>query len=161
MRRITKRSAAVIGATVLTIGSSAAWAAWGVIGAGSATVVAGKSADLTLESVVLDPQLAPGVAADIKFTVKNPNAFPVKIQSILVDKVSTDSKTCPATNVVPQPKAPLPAEAGALDVGAGGSKVIIYKGAIRMVSTAPTECQGTKFSVSLKLTGVSNATNPA
>ena len=100
MRKITKRSAAVIAASALAIGGAgAAWAAWNLTGAGSTSAKAANAQALTIDSVQV-VGLSPGNKSDIKFTAKNPNAFPVKITGIdIVSIHSGTAATCADKNV--------------------------------------------------------------
>jgi len=158
MRKITKRSAAVIAASALAIGGAgAAWAAWNLTGSGSTSAKATSAQKLTIDNVEVEG-LSPGNKSNIKFTAKNPNAFPVQITGINITGI--DSADCAASNVVKQTFT-LPAPA-ALTVGAAagavpGSKDITLTDAIKMVADADDDCQAALFTVSLDLDAVSAA----
>jgi hypothetical protein len=162
MRKITKRSAAVIAASALAVGGAgAAWAAWNLTGSGSTSAKAANAQALTIDSVQV-VGLSPGSKSDIKFTAKNPNAFPVRITGIdIVSIHSGTAKTCADNNVAAQAPLTLP-DSAALTVGpaAGavpGSKDITVPDAIKMIADAANGCQGAVFSVDLHLDAVSAA----
>ena len=161
MRKITKRSAAVIAASALAIGGAgAAWAAWNLTGSGSTSAKATNAQALTIDSVQV-VGLSPGNKSDIKFTAKNPNAFPVQITGITITSIhSGTAATCADSNVVAQTfTLPAPAEL-TVDPAAGavpGSKNITVPDAIKMIAEAEDGCQGAVFSVKLHLDAVSAA----
>jgi hypothetical protein len=161
MRKITKRSAAVIAASALAVGGAgAAWAAWNLTGAGNTTAKAATAQNLTIDSVQV-VGLSPGNKSDLKFTAKNPNAFPVQITGITITGIHSGTlATCADSNVVAQTFT-LPAPAAlTVDPAAGavpGSKDITVPDAIKMIADASDGCQGAVFTVDLALDAISAA----
>ena len=161
MRKITKRSAAVIAASALAVGGAgAAWAAWNLTGSGSTSAKASTAQNLTIDSVQV-VGLSPGNKSDIKFTAKNPNAFPVQITGITITGVhSGTAATCADTNVAAlnfdQP-APADLTVTAAAGAVPGLKDITVPDAVKMIADAANGCQGAVFSVDLHLDAVSAA----
>jgi hypothetical protein len=163
MRKITKRSAAVIAVTAVAIGGGAAWAAWLVTGDGETTVQAGKSVKLDLAGSPIIGTLVPGSTSDIKFDVENQNKFPVQIKTIKIAPVKSDNAKCVATDNVKATEAALPA-ANLLKVPAAndpanktnvGKLSVTYPGAIRMVVAPEDACQNATFTFSIDVSGES------
>ncbi|WP_328462192.1 hypothetical protein OHA21_34570 [Actinoplanes sp. NBC_00393] len=81
MRKISKRSAVIVGVTVVALGGGAAWAAfsgWDIEGEGKANGKAAQIKKLTASTTFTD-NLYPGLTTDITTTMKNPNEFPVQL----------------------------------------------------------------------------------
>lgn len=83
MRKITKRSAAIIAASVIAVGGgAAAWAAngWGVTGEGEATAKASDIKKLTASADLgATKRIYPGLVTTVNTSVANPNDFPVNL----------------------------------------------------------------------------------
>jgi hypothetical protein len=159
MRKITKRSAAIITASVVALGGGAAWAAssWFLSGSnsGTATGATVQPVDVQLEAI---GTLYPGLAQNAKFIAKNPNAYPVKITGI----------TGPPTVTVTQ----APGETGCTAALAGvhltsalssgvtvpGNLTVLTHvtnvgGLIKMATTAPPSCAGATFALTFTTVG--------
>jgi len=158
MRKITKRSVAVVAAAVVAVGGgAAAWAAWTLSGAGDTTATAASVQPLTVGAVD-GLGLSPGVASDIQFKVSNPNKFAIKITGVTITNIKAPGGSkCPETNVAKQafdlPADPLIGPAGA----APTEKAFTLANAIKMNQDAADACQGAKFTISLSLAAITAA----
>ena len=158
MRKITKRSAAVIGATVVAIGGGAAWAAasW-FEGTGSASASSSTIQTVTATATVSD-KLYPGKNATAAVSVTNPNDYRVSITGATLKTVTvTDAPGCTKENadlslgsVPPGIKIDgKPANfASATSTPAGN-----WAEFIRMGSKADPKCAGATFTVNFDLVG--------
>ncbi|GAA0416476.1 hypothetical protein Aca07nite_08880 [Actinoplanes capillaceus] len=162
MPKYTKRSVALITAGVVAVSGGAAWAAWTILGDGSATATAGTAAELDITGTSITA-LVPGGTSDVTLTVSNPNTFPVKVTSLEFVSITTTKSGCDAAANVEFASEALPTSpATALDVPAktgttNGSKEITVAGALRMVSDADDDCQGASFTIVTEVDGLSNA----
>ncbi|MEV0897704.1 hypothetical protein [Actinoplanes sp. NPDC049802] len=162
MPKYTKRSVALVTAGVVAVSGGAAWAAWSILGGGSATATAGSAADLEVTGASITA-LVPGGTSDITLTVANPNTFPVKVTSLNFVGITTNKAGCDATANVQFANESLPTEpATALDVPAksgsvNGSKTITITGALSMIADADDDCQGAAFAIDTDVNGISNA----
>jgi len=159
MRKITKRTAAVVAASALAIGGAgAAWAAWTLTGTGSTSAKAASVQQLTIGSVEV-VGLSPGNKSDVKFVAKNPNSFPVQITGIDITSIG-GAQGCPASNVTKQAfvlPAPADLRVGAAVGATSGEKAITLPNAILMDLSAGDGCVGAVFAVNLKLDALSAA----
>ena len=161
MRKITKRSAAIITATVVAVGGAgAAWAAWSLNSSTSAEATAGTAAPLTVTGVTITGTLVPGSVNGVTFNARNTNSFPVQISNIVYNTVTTDKADCSPGNLQQISAAALPAPADLTLAEAGTSgdnKVITYANSLRLKSNPDNGCQGAKFSFKVNLTVASNS----
>ena len=158
MRKITKRSAAVITAAVVAVGGAgAAWAAWSLTGAGTANAKAATVLPLKAEGIDVEGLLSPGSASNVQFNLVNENKFPAKLTKVTIASVSPNTKTCLADNVT-LPSFTLPND---VTVGPAGNtaatKLITLPNAIKMNTSAGDGCKGASFVLSLTLEGVTAA----
>ena len=155
MRKITKRSAAIIGATVVAIGGGAAWAAssW-FDGTGTASASSSQVKTVTAEGTVTE-KLYPGKTATAAVTAKNPNDYPVTITgaSDLVVTVKDAEAGCTQQTAKltlnPAPPNTIPAQEG----GASGTLSGDWTGFVSMGRDASPACAGANFELAFKLTG--------
>ncbi|HEY3464765.1 MAG TPA: hypothetical protein VGL47_06505 [Amycolatopsis sp.] len=82
MRKISKRSAVVLGAAGAVLVAGVAYAAWTSSGTGSGAVTSTTSVDSKITSVSSDHALYPGNSTTFVVKVTNPNAYPVVVNSI-------------------------------------------------------------------------------
>jgi hypothetical protein len=158
MRKITKRSAAVIGATVVAIGGGAAWAATAWFeGTGSASAASSTIQTVTATAAVSD-KLYPGKNATAVVTVTNPNDYPVRITgATLTDVTVANANGCTANNAdlklgtVPNNVviAAKPANVANATPTAAGS----WAEFVRMGAAADPKCSGASFTVTFTLQG--------
>ena len=97
MRKITKRSAAVITTAVLAVGGMGvgAWAAGWFSGTGEA-VAATEAAKPVSAVITAKTKLYPGAAADARVQASNPNDYAVKVTGLTIDNSRTPEKALPA-----------------------------------------------------------------
>lgn len=159
MRKITKRTAAVVAASALAVGGAgAAWAAWTLTGTGTTTAKAASVVPLTVDSVEV-VGLSPGNKSDVKLIAKNPNSFPVQITNIDITSI-VGPTGCPGSNVSEQTNYVPPAPELKIDAAVGGTpgqKAITLTNAIKMDTNAAQACAGAVFTVNLALDGQSAA----
>ena len=162
MRKLSRRSTAVVVTSVVAVGAAgAAWAAWSLTGSGTAEAKAGSVVTLKVTSAGLAAGgLTPGNATTVLLTVENRNAFPVRITDIDLTQLDSPQEGCAATdNVEVVNDAPLPARA---TVPAGGkddpaTAQISWAGPLRMVADPADACQGAPFTFNVHLDAVSAA----
>ena len=163
MRKITKRSAAVITAAVVAVGGAgAAWAAWSLNSAVDASSTAGSAAPLSVTGVQVVGTLLPGSTNAVSFTAKNPNNFPVKITGISYGNVTATNgnsgAACSPSNLQSIAGAALPGNLEFNPVNVSGdTQTIVYNNSVRLQPNPDDACQGSTFSFKVNLTVVSNA----
>ena len=164
MRKVTKRSTAVVLSSVAGLGiAGAAWAAWTLTGSGSAQARAGSVVGLTVTSAGLPAGgLTPGNATAVLLTVENRNQFPVRITAIKLSDVKSGKSGCVAgENVDVVNGAPLPPPAEVtVPAGSGAdpaASVIRWNGPLRMKADPADACQGAPFSFTVHLDAMSAA----
>ncbi|MFI6076906.1 hypothetical protein ACIA5C_35770 [Actinoplanes sp. NPDC051343] len=157
MRKITKRSVAIIAASLVAIGGGAAWATWTLIGDGSTAAAAESASQLSITApATAEGGLAPGQAADIVFVVANPNKYPVtigavKLTGLTVTKASDATGTCAPTDILMPENANLTGASG-LDVPKGpSSQGVRLKSAISMKQSAGDGCKGASFGITVHI----------
>ncbi|MGW4941707.1 hypothetical protein ACWEOZ_08980 [Actinoplanes sp. NPDC004185] len=154
MRKITKRSAAIIGATVVAIGGGAAWAATSWFnGTGTATAASSTVQTVTASATVAD-NLYPGKNATAAVTVTNPNDYPVKINAAKTPVVTSNTNGCNQGSAkltlgdVP-PNTVIPAKTAT----GNGTLTANWPTFIRMGGDASPACAGATFSIQFDLEG--------
>lgn len=164
MRKITKRSAAVIAASAVAVGGAgAAWAAWTLGGETTASASAGKAKPIVVSPAQVVGDLVPGSEHNVTFSAANPNDFPVKITGVAFGVVSVDDKhkDCKGPDTVKfaaNPATPSPNPA----IPAKGSISFTLVKAARMVVEPAEACQGASFSFKINVNAASaSATTPA
>jgi hypothetical protein len=163
MRKITKRSAAIIGATVVAIGGGAAWAAtngWDIKGTGSAQGDAATIVEMEASADLGAMKVYPGLVTTVNTVVKNANDFPVNLNSanftptaVVVTGGSTASACKAALEAAPNTLvASFPAGAPKILAKSTGQGVTTN---IAVANTLPQTCAGTHIKVTYTFTGVS------
>ena len=154
-RRPTSRRrrvvAAAVGGTVL-LGGGAAMAAWTIAGEGP-----GDARAITPDALLVDDQatalgdLYPGASGDVVVRVRNPNPYPVVLQTARFGTV-TASGTCPQASVSPvAPAMPIP---GSVTLSDGDWHELTLADAVAMDFAAPDDCKGAGFSVRVTVEGI-------
>lgn len=82
MRKISKRSAVVLGAAGVVVVAGVAYAAWSSSGAGTGSVSSTTSVNSTIAAAGSGSALYPGGGTDFTVTIDNPNNYPVVVTSI-------------------------------------------------------------------------------
>ena len=168
MRKMTKRSTAIVAASVIAVGGAgAAWAAWTVNGGGTAQASASSAKQLVVSSVAvsdLNGGLYPGGSTAITIKVKNKNPFPTRLTSVTLGAVTVDAEHpgCQVANVqvVRNPALPADVTVAAGTEAAPFEKDIVLANAISMIADAEDGCQGAGFTVAATISAQSAASNP-
>ncbi|MFI7540958.1 hypothetical protein [Actinoplanes sp. NPDC049599] len=154
MRKITKRSAAVIGATVVAIGGGAAWAATSWFeGEGTASASSSTVQKVTAVGTVSE-KLYPGKSATAAVTATNPNDYPVSVTGTSDLKVAvTGAPGCAQKDAdlslsLP-PANTIPAKSGATP----GTLTGDWTNFVTMGKNADPACAGATFALTFKLEG--------
>lgn len=151
------RKYAVLGAiAAVAIVPGAAYAIIsGITGSGTVEGDAYEAQNMTVTDGAAAVKLFPGSQTDVSFTVNNPNAFPVKLQSVkptgFIVRNGCDptwfSTTLPLTGMAYA----FPGFADEdLTVPAGGSKVVTIPDAVKLLNSATKGCG---FSLPITVTG--------
>ncbi|MEV6879856.1 hypothetical protein [Amycolatopsis sp. NPDC051128] len=148
MRKISKRSAVVLGAVGLTVVAGVAYAAWLSNGAGSGSVTSTTSIESTIGSASLGTPLYPGGGTDFTVTIDNPNSYPIVVNSISAGS-SALVNSCAAGTVTSAAVTPL------TSIAAGGTGT--YTLHATMAATATDACKSQTFTLPLTATLASNA----
>jgi len=142
----------------LSVGG-AAFAYWSGSGSGTGSATTGTTVSLTLSPGTPDANLFPGGAANVRLTVSNPNASPVRIGSLALDTgqgilgfgVDGGHSGCAVSTLSLATQTnggagwTVPAKVGALD----GTLVMTLTNALTMGMAAANACQGASFTVYL------------
>jgi hypothetical protein len=154
MRKITKRSAAIITAAVVGVGAAgAAWAVWSSNGTQVVTGQAGTSAPVTISDFSVVGNVAPANPVDVVFKINNPNNYPVTVGTLSLTDFTASSGACNAAlaeatfefnttstmPVVPQIAAN------------GNSGSITWVDAVRLTSDPADECKGENFNFTINV----------
>ncbi|WP_372666166.1 hypothetical protein [Amycolatopsis kentuckyensis] len=149
MRKISKRSAVVLGAAGAVVVAGVAYAAWTSTGAGSGSVTSTTSINSVISSVSSDHALYPGNSTTFVVKITNPNAYPVVVNSISAG--SSDENTGCAAGTVTSPAVSNPA--GTIAAGATAN----YTLTATMDRDASDACKSKTFTLPLTATLSSNA----
>ena len=149
MRRNIKRSA-VVGTTVVTLfGVGVAFAAWTNTGDGSGAVTAGSAQPLTV-TVSGVSGLVPTKSVNVPFTVTNTNPYDVKLTTAHLQNVAvTGAPGC-------DPAVLTGSDVAVSDVVAPAATSPSRNFPVTMSNTATDACQGATFTVTLRVTALSN-----
>lgn len=155
-KRLLITTIAVVAAGALTAG--VVYAAWTASGSGSGAGAATVAASLTVTPVTpagANASIYPGgPAGPVFFNINNPNPYAVTITGVTwgTTPTSTDTSTCPSSNLTLDANAPttvsisVPANSSASDVE--------INGVIDLAHSAPNGCQGVAFDDSMNISGV-------
>jgi hypothetical protein len=149
MRKISKRSAVVLGAVGVVAVAGVAYAAWTSSGSGSGSVTSTTSANSVISSVGSDHALYPGNSTTFVVKVTNPNAYPVVVNGISAG--SSDETGGCAAGAVTSPAVSNPA--GTIAAGATAN----YTLTATMDHDASDACKSKTFTLPLTATLSSNA----
>ncbi|GAB3158146.1 hypothetical protein [Amycolatopsis sp. NPDC004378] len=150
MRKISKRSAVVLGATGALVVAGVAYAAWTSSGSGTGSVTSTTSVDSAISPATSGSALYPGASTDFTVTVSNPNDYPVVVTSISGGSSALVNGTCAAGTVTSDA-----ATAPAGTIAAHGTGT--YTLHAHMSGTADDACKSQTFSLPLTATLASNA----
>ncbi|GAA2567442.1 hypothetical protein GCM10010435_46380 [Winogradskya consettensis] len=170
MRKSVKRVIAVTAtAAVLGAAGTAAYAAWIAKGEGNAYAKAGQAQDLKITEATTAATLYPGATGDSVIKIKNPNSYPVEINTIKwtpsdgVTATPLSGSTCINTGIYFGDFSTGTIGSDgllsglALQLGAGETKTFKLTDSVRMINNSEDGCQGATFSIPVKVTGASAA----
>jgi hypothetical protein len=163
MRKITKRSAAVVAATVVAVGGgAAAWAAatgWDINGSGTGDASAATITSLSASSDMGSVAVYPGLTAQLIAKVSNPNDFPVKLNAgnVVATNVTVTSGANPAAchdALIAAPNTLVAGFVGQPTIPKKANNVDVNS-TVAVANTLPQSCAGTHLKVFYSFTGVS------
>lgn len=149
MRKISKRTAVVLGAAGVVLVAGVAYAAWTSTGSGTGSVASTTSASSTISPAGGGALLYPGGGTDFTVTVNNPNDYPVKVDSISAGSSNTVNGCAAGTVTSPAVAAP----SGTIAAHGTGT----YTLHATMSATATDECKSQPFVLPLTAAISSNA----
>ena len=160
LRTITRRTPAILAAVTsiaLGLGGGVAYAYLTTTGRGPGAASAGNPVTITVTATTGTADLLPGATGAAYFTLTNTNSFGATFNTVAVGAtaVSQDTANCPSANIsiaqtLPYPFSP-PVTVSANTTS--GSQTILNL--VKLSPTAPTGCQGVKFTVTFTLSGIS------
>jgi hypothetical protein len=138
----------------LSAGAGAAFAYFSSTGSGSGSASVGSMKTVTVAATVGTPSsaLLPGGAADVVFSVTNPNSFAVSLVGVTLKSggtISPDSAhaSCTTTDSKPTVTLSVPSQDLPVTVPANTTSQVDLAGAATMDIAATSSCQGASFSV--------------
>jgi hypothetical protein len=144
------RALAAVGTTGIVLvatGSASAYLTAHATGTGSGSATAERT--ITVSVPTAPTGLLPGDRADLTVGLANPGGSDVHVASITLDAIaSSDEAACPAGTLRFTASASPSAEGWT--VPAGGSIDVPLADALRLAADAPSACQGTTFTVTLR-----------
>jgi hypothetical protein len=154
MRKSVKR-AIVVSTAILAVGAAGiAYAAWNATGGGSASTTATTAQVLSVVDIAPAAALYPGGSSAVKFTIHNPNPYPVKVTSITGGTITSNVTTCTGTGTGVSFDNQLSTN---YLVPAGGDLDVTLASAAHMSNASDNTCQGAVFTIPLTVSGLSNA----
>ena len=124
---------------------------------GTGTATAGSPQTVTISASTASRDLFPGKTGSVWFTLHNGNSTQTNFTSVTTATVtsSSDPTNCPTSNLIvtPLPYTISPTISVAGNATTGATKI---SGLLTMSSSAPNQCQGVSFSVTLTLAGASS-----
>jgi hypothetical protein len=149
MRKNIKRSAVVGGTVAVLFGAGVAFAAWTNTGDGSGSVTADTAKPLTVTLSGVSG-LVPTKSVDVPFTVDNTNKYDVKLTNAHLQTVAvTGAPGC-------DPAVITGSDVTLSDVVTAGQQSGQQTFPVTMSNAATNACQGATFTVTLRVTGLSN-----
>jgi hypothetical protein len=149
MRRNIRRSAVVGGTVAALFGAGVAFAAWTNTGDGSGSVTAGTAQPLTV-TVSGVSGLVPTKSVNVPFPVTNTNPYDVKLTNAhLQDVTVTGAPGC-------DPAVVTGSDVAVSDVVAPAGTSPSRSFPVTMSNAATDACQGAAFTVTLRVTALSN-----
>ncbi|MEU5258856.1 hypothetical protein [Amycolatopsis sp. NPDC021455] len=148
MRKISKRSAVVLGAAGVVVVAGVAYAAWTSTGAGSGSVTSTTSQDSVISSTDTGTALYPGASTTFTVKITNPNDYSVAVNSI----------SAGSSNLVNGCAAGTVTSAAVTNPGTiAGKGEATFTLTATMAPTATDACKGQIFTLPLTATLSSNA----
>lgn len=151
MRKISKRSAVVLGAAGVVAVAGVAYAAWSSSGSGSGSVTSTTSINSTISPANSGTALYPGGGTDFTVTVDNPNSYPVVVTSISAGSSGLVNGACAAGTVT---SAAVTAPPNTTIAAHGTGTYTLHA---QMAGNADDSCKSQTFTLPLTATLASNA----
>jgi hypothetical protein len=158
--RVTRHVVAAGVAVALVATGSAAWAIWSIRGSGNGPLNTASIVELSLTARPdSDLPLYPGLTTAVRVTVRNDNAFPIRVTAVEVGAgptiVDPSHRDAGCTNA----SVSLVGQGFSVRwrVPANSSRTFVISNAIRMASNSPNACQGASFTIPLVASGSSDA----
>lgn len=159
MRKMTKRSAAIVAVTAVAIGGGAAYAAtaW-FSGTGKATAASSEAKPVAAVATIADgAKLWPGKNVNAAVSVTNPNDYPVKVTGLENVLVKSNKSGCTAENAdVTLGEVPANMTVGGKPAGfvdATPTDLGNWTDFVKMGSNADPACAGATFTITFGLKG--------
>ena len=152
MRRRLWLLVGAVAALVVGLGGGAAYAYFASSGSGGGTATSNTLQSVTIASAgtVSSPLLPGGPAANVTFTVANPNRYPLTLVSVhgsgsvKADAAHPDCTTTGVSFTDQSPDITIPASQSAYPVD--------LTGAVSMSAASSDGCQGAAFSIPISIT---------
>lgn len=159
-RSRTARRIALLAAVVLLAGVGAAAGYWTGGGTGSGKAQVASQQMVVLSAGTPSAQLSPGHATDVAVVASNPNPFPVRIASLVIDteggsegfQADAGHSTCDLSSLsfTSQDNGGAGWSVPARSESTDGTLAITLPGSLAMAAAASNSCQGALFAVYLK-----------
>ena len=159
-RTLTRRTPAILAAVTslaLGLGGGVAYAYLTTTGTGPGAAAAGNPVTITVTATTGTADLLPGGTGAVYFVLTNINSFGATFNTVAVGAtaVSQDTANCPSTNISIAQTLPYlfsPSVTVSANTTSGGQAI---PNLVKLSPTAPTGCQGVKFTVTFTLSGIS------
>ncbi len=159
-RTITRRSPAILAAVtslVFGLGGGVAYAYFTTNGHGPGAASAGSPVTITVTATTGTADLVPGGSGAAYFTLTNTNSFGATFNTVALGAtaVSQNTVSCPSSNITIAQTLPY-AFSPPVTVNANTTSAsLAILNLVKLSPTAPTGCQGVKFTVTFTLAGIS------
>ena len=153
--RVLRRAAALTAGVLAVAGTAGSAYAYYRTAAASASD-AGTAGAMTIAAQALsagdanNDTLYPGGSADAILRLRNPNAYPVQVTSIVATDVPAAGNNCSPTGV--SFTAPTSFAAAQFTLAADASALLRLDGAVSMTTSSASACQGQTFSLPVTVT---------
>lgn len=147
----------VLGFTLTGAGTALAF--WAAGGTGSGQAAAGSALALTTSTATTSGLLYPGGTADVRVTVRNPNAYQVTLTAISGAGTVTAAGgigTCTTTDVTFTPPTAISLVVPPKTNGADGSATLTLTSAAAMGNASDNGCQNATFTIPVSFSGASS-----
>jgi hypothetical protein len=149
-------TAAIVTMAAVAAAASVATAAWNVTGSGSGSAAASSAVPLVIEGFVLDVPLYPGLTADGRLTVSNPNLFPVNITDVVFGTLVVSDAAGAGCTIVASHVTFADTTSAALFLAADTEDIeLVLSGVATMGAGSSNDCQGATFTAPISLTAES------
>jgi len=139
------------------VGGGVAYAYFTTNGHGPGSASVGSPLSIAVTATTGSPDLLPSGTGAVYFTLTNNNSFGASLNTVATGAtvVSQNAAACPSSNVSIAKPLPYVFSPSFAVSGSATSAVESIHNLVQLASTAPTGCQGVKFTVTLTLSGTS------